>query len=46
MKQKKFCLKKICRNSRLKKTDFFKIASSQNAFTKISEIGPWISRID
>ena len=29
-----------------KKTEFFKIANSQNLFVKILDIGPWISRID
>ena len=28
------------------KWPFFKIANSQNFFAKISQIGPWISRID
>jgi hypothetical protein len=40
MKQKKI------QNGRLKKTEFFKIANSQNFFAKISQIGPWVSRID
>ena len=43
MKQKKlFFLEKKIQNGRLKKTEFFKIANSQ----KISQIGPWVSRID
>ena len=29
-----------------KKTEFFKIANSQNLFVKILDIDPWISRID
>ena len=33
-------------NGRLKKTEFFKIAISQNFFVKISQIGPCVSRID
>ena len=37
----KFLEKKI-QNGRLKKTEFFKIANSQNCFAKIS----WVSRID
>ena len=28
------------------KSPFFKIANSQNFFMKISQIGPWVSRID
>ena len=28
------------------KWPFFKIANSQNFFAKISQIGPWVSRID
>ena len=28
------------------KTEFFKIANSQKNFAKISQIGPWVSRID
>jgi hypothetical protein len=40
MKQKKI------QNGRLKKTEFFKIANSQKFFAKISQIGPWVSRID
>ena len=29
-----------------KKTEFFKIANSQEIFDKISEISPWINKID
>ena len=29
-----------------KKNESFKIANSQTFFAKISEIGPWISKID
>ena len=29
-----------------KETEFFKIANSQKFFAKISQIGPWVSRID
>ena len=28
------------------KWPFFKIANSQKNFAKISQIGPWVSRID
>ena len=28
------------------KWPFFKIANPQNFFVKISQIGPWVSRID
>ena len=42
MKQKKFWKK----NGRLKKNEFFKIANSQNFFAKISQIRPWVSRIE
>ena len=41
-----FFSKKKIQNGRLKKSSFFKIANSQNFFTKISQIGPWVSRID
>jgi hypothetical protein len=37
---------KKVQNGRLKKTEFFKIANSQFFFANISEIGPYISRID
>ena len=33
-------------NGRLKKTEIFKIVNSQKIFSKISQIGPWVSRID
>jgi hypothetical protein len=39
-----FFLKKKIQNGRLKKTEFFKIANSQNCFKKISQIFPWVSR--
>ena len=39
-------LKNKIQNGRLKKTTFFKIANSQKIFAKISQIGPWVSRID
>ena len=45
-KKKFFFLRKKIQNGRLKKTTFFKIANSQNFFAKISQIGPWVSRID
>jgi hypothetical protein len=38
--------KRNIQNGRLKKTEFFKIANSQTFFSKISQIGPWVSRID
>ena len=44
-KKKKKFEKKIL-NGRRKKTEFFKIANSQKNFVKISQIGPWVSRID
>ena len=34
------------KNGQLKQTEFFKIANSQKVFALISEIGPWINRID
>ena len=45
MKQKNFFFfgKKI---QKFKKTEIFKIANSQKNFAKISQIGPWVSRID
>ena len=45
-KKKFFFFEKKIQNGRLKKSSFFKIANSQNFFAKISEIGPWISRIE
>ncbi len=45
-KKNKKNLKKIIQNGRFKKTEFFKIANSQKNFVKISQIGPWVSRID
>ena len=42
MKQIFFCLKKRPKIADSKKTEFFKIANSQNIFVKILEIGPWI----
>ena len=38
--------KKKIQNGRLKKSSFFKIANSQNFFTKISQMGPWVSKIE
>ena len=47
MKQKKKKnLQKKIQNGRFKKTEIFKIANSQKNFAKISQIGPWVSRID
>ena len=45
-KKKKKILDKKIQNGRLKKSSFFKIANSQNFFTKISQMGPWVSRIE
>ena len=39
-------LRKKNQNGRLKKSSFFKIANSQYFFAKISQIGPWVSRIE
>ena len=44
MKQKKI-QKKISKWP-TQKTEIFKIANSQTFFAKISQIGPWVSRID
>ena len=44
MKQKK--IKKKIQNGWLKKSLFLKIANSQKIFTKISQMGPWVSRIE
>jgi hypothetical protein len=46
MKQEKKKIKKKFQNSRLKKTEFFKIANSQICIVKILWIGPLVSRID
>ena len=43
---KNMFFEKKVQNGRLEKTKFFKIANSQIVFPKISDIGPWISRID
>ena len=40
-----FFFEKKIQNGRLKKSSFFKIPNSQNFFVKISQIGPWVSRI-
>ena len=45
-KKKIFFFEKKIQNGRLKKSSFFKIANSRNFFAKISEIGPWVSRIE
>jgi hypothetical protein len=45
MKQKKKLEKKI-QNGRLKKSSFFKTANSQKNFAKISQIRPWVGRIE
>ena len=47
IKQKKvFLFEKKIQNGRLKKSSFFKIANSQNFSAKISQMGPWVSRIE
>ena len=45
-KKKIFFFEKKIQNGRLKKSSFFKIANSQNFFAKISQMGPWVSRIE
>ena len=45
-KRKLFFFEKKIQNGRLKKSSFFKIANSQNFFAKISQIRPWVSRIE
>ena len=45
-KKKIFFFEKKIQNGRLKKSSFFKIANSQNFFTKISQMDPWVSRIE
>ena len=44
--KKNFFLKKKNQNGRFSKWPFFKMANSQKIFTKISQIGAWVSRID
>ena len=39
-------MKKDIQNSQLKKPEFFNSANSQYFFAKISQIGPWVSRIN
>ena len=47
MKQKKFFFwRKKFKMADFSKWPFFKMANSQNFFAKISQIGPWVSRID
>ena len=47
MKQKKiFFEEKKFKMADFSKWPFFKIANSRNFFAKISQIGPWVSRID
>ena len=41
-----FFFEKKIQNGWLKKSSFFKIANSQNFFVKISQIRPWVSRIE
>ena len=43
---KMFFFEKKFQNVRLKKTEIFKTANSQQFFTKILDIGPWVSRIN
>ena len=45
-KKKKKMKKNQFKMSDFSKWSFFKIANSQNFFAKISEIGPWLSRIE
>ena len=45
-KKKIFFFEKKIENVRFKKSSFFKIANSQNFFAKISQIRPWVSRIE
>ena len=40
-----FLEKKKSKMAIFQKWPFFKIANSQNFFVKISQIGPWVSRI-
>ena len=47
MKQKEFFFEeKKFEMADFSKSPFFKIANSQKFFAKISQIGPWVSRID
>ena len=46
MKQNFFFFGKKIQNGRLKKNSFFKIANSRIFFMKISQMGPWVSRIE
>ena len=39
-------MEKKIQNGQLKKTEILKIANSQKNFAKISQIGPWVSRIE
>ena len=45
-KKKFFFQEKKFKMADFSKWPFFKIANSQNFFAKISQIGPWVSRID
>ena len=45
-KKKKKNQKKKFKIADLSKYPFFKIANSQKNFAKISQIGPWVSKID
>ena len=45
-KKKFFFWRKKFKMADFSKWPFFKIANSQNFFAKISQIGPWVSRID
>ena len=44
--KKIFLKKKKFKMADFSKSPFFKIANSRNFFAKISQIGPWVSRID
>ena len=46
MKQKKKNQEKKFKMADFSKWPFFKTANSQKFLTKISQIGPWVSRID
>ena len=45
-KKKFFFWRKKFKMADFSKWPFFKIANSRNFFVKISQIGPWVSRID
>ena len=45
-KKEKKIFEKKNQNGQLKKNEFFNFANSQYFLSKISWIGPWVSRID